>query len=206
MTGPDGTPMAAIALAYTGSLDEGERVLEPVRRFGSPIADLVQPMPYVARQRLLDEGFADHGVQRYWKSGFVEPLSDALIDVLVDGAATFSSPMSAIALYTIHGATTRVAPDATAYALREFLWDVNVVGQWTDADESDRHIGWVRELWGQVDPHTRGTTYINHMAGDDRPERVRASYGINHDRLAAVKATYDPENFFRLNPNIKPGG
>jgi FAD/FMN-containing dehydrogenase len=205
MTAPDGMPMVGVALAYSGALDKGERVLAPIRAFGSPVADLVQPMPYVTRQRLLDEGFADHGVQRYWKSGFAEPLSDDLIDILIDGAATFSSPMSAIALYTIHGATTRVPPDATAYALREFLWDVNVVGQWPDPEASDRHIGWVRELWGRVDPHTRGTTYINHMAGDDRPERIRASYGTNHDRLAAVKQKYDPENFFRLNPNIKPG-
>ena len=95
--------------------------------------------------------------------------------------------MSAIGLYTIHGAATRVAPDATAYALRDFLWDVNVIGQWPDPEASPRHISWVREQWGRIDPHTKGTTYINHMAGDDRPERVRASYGINHERLMAVK-------------------
>jgi FAD/FMN-containing dehydrogenase len=204
MTAPDGTPMAAIALAYSGSLEEGERVLAPARTFGSPIADLVQPMPYVVRQRLLDEGFAEHGVQRYWKSGFATTLSDELIDVLIEGAAAFTSPMSALAVYTTHGAVTRVPPDATAYAMREFLWDVNVTAQWRDPGESDRHISWARELWARVDPHTKGTTYINHMAGDDRPERVRASYGVNHDRLVEVKKKYDPDNFFRLNPNVRP--
>lgn len=204
LTSPDGEPMAAMLLSHNGPIDEGERVLEPARKFGSPVADLVQPMPYVVRQRILDDGMAEHGVQRYWKSGFAHRLSEEMIDVLIDGAAAFPSPMAVIACYPIHGATTRVAPEATAYALREFLWDVNAVAQWTDAAESDKHIAWARQLWGRIDPLTTGTAYTNHMAGDDRPERVRASYGANYERLVALKNKYDPDNFFQINPNIKP--
>ena len=204
MTAPDGVPMVAMLLSHNGPVDEGERVLAPARAFGPPVADLVQPLPYVARQTILDAGFAEHGVQRYWKSGFATQLSDELIDIVVEGAAHFSSPMSAVACYPIHGAAIRVAPEATAYALREALWDVNAVAQWLDPAESKRHIAWTRQLWAQIEPHTTGTAYTNHMAGDEQPERVRVSYGKNYERLVALKHKYDPGNFFRLNPNIKP--
>jgi FAD/FMN-containing dehydrogenase len=204
LTTPDGVPMAAMLLSHNGPIEAGERVLEPARAFGPPVVDLVKPMPYVVRQTLLDAGFAEHSVQRYWKSGFADTLSDELIDVLVKGAAESPSPQTAIAWYPIHGATTRVAADATAYALRRSLWDVNVVAQWLDPADSERHVAWTRRLWAQIDPLTTGTTYINHMAGDDRPERVRASYGGNYEKLVALKNTYDPTNLFRLNPNIRP--
>jgi FAD/FMN-containing dehydrogenase len=204
MTSPEGMPMAAMLLSHNGPIQEGERVLEPARRFGPPIADLVQPMPYVARQTLLDAGFAEHGVQRYWKSGFADTLSDELIDVLVEGAADFPSPLSAVAWYPIHGAVVRVAADATAYALRRALWDVNVVAQWPDPAGSELHIAWVRQLWARLEPLTTGCAYVNHIAGDDRPERVRASYGQNYERLVALKNKYDPTNLFHLNPNVRP--
>jgi FAD/FMN-containing dehydrogenase len=204
LTSPDGVPMAAMLLSHNGPLEEGERVLGPARKFGPPVADLVQPLPYAARQTILDTGFAAHGVQRYWKSGFDNKLSGELIEVLVEGAASFPSVMSSIACYPVHGAAIRVAPDATAYALREALWDVNAVAQWLDPAESERHIAWARKLWARIEPLTTGTAYPNHMAGDERPERVRASYGKNYERLSALKNKYDPTNFFRLNPNIKP--
>lgn len=206
LTSPDGIPVAALLLGYNGPIEEGERVLGPARRFGSPVADLVQPMPYVARQTMLDAGFAPHGWQRYWKSGYARTLSDEIIDLAVDGAAEFPSPLSAIAFFNIHGAVTRVPPDATAFALREGQWDVNVIGQWLDPTASELPIAWVRQLWSQIDTLTTGTSYINHIAGDDKPERIRASYGQNYQRLVSLKNTYDPTNLFRLNPNIRPTG
>jgi len=206
MTSPDGVPVSGLILTHSGAIEDGERVLEPARRFGPPIADLVQPMPYVVRQTLLDAGFAAHGVQRYWKSGYAETMTDGLIDALVAGAARFTSPMSGIAIFPIHGVASRVAPAETAFALRRRQWDLNVVAQWLDPAESERHIAWCRDLWAQVEPLTGGSVYINHFAGDDRPERIRASYGANYERLARLKAKYDPANLFRLNPNIKPMG
>jgi len=207
LTLPDGTPAVAMLLVYNGPLDEGERVLAPARQFGSPIADLIQPMPYCVRQTLLDEAFAAHGIQRYWKSGDAAELSDAIIDLLVEGAAGCPSPLSSIALFRLQGAFARVAPDATAFALREPLWDLNVVSQWIDPGDSEQNIGWARGLWAQVEPLTGGgRVYVNHFAADDKPERIRASYGPNYERLAALKRRYDPENLFRLNPNIRPAG
>jgi FAD/FMN-containing dehydrogenase len=205
LTLPEGVPAVALLLGYNGPIDEGERILAPARFFGEPIADLVQPMPYNARQAMLDQGNSVHGIQRYWKSGFTDTVSDELIDTLVEAAGAFSSPMSAILFFNFHGAATRVATDATAFGLRGDKWDLNLLSQWMDAAESERHIGWTRKVWGQVEPLISGSAYTNHIAGDDRPEKVRASYGANYDRLVALKRTYDPENLFRLNPNISPG-
>jgi len=172
--------------------------------FGPPLADLVQPMPYVVRQTLNDEAFGAHGVQRYWKSGYARALSDELIEVMLEGARTVTSPMSAIATAPFWGASARGAPEATAFGLRANQWDVNVVAQWVDPAESEQHMAWARKVWEHLEPLTGGTAYINHIAGDDRPEKVRASYGPNYERLVALKTTYDPTNLFRLNPNIRP--
>ena len=106
LTSPDGDPMIAMLLGYNGPIDEGERVLRPAREFGPPVADLVQPMPYGVRQTLLEEGLGAHGVQRYWKSALTDTLSDGFIDALVEGAKSFASPMSVIAIFRIHGAAT----------------------------------------------------------------------------------------------------
>jgi FAD/FMN-containing dehydrogenase len=113
--------------------------------------------------------------------------------------------MSALAFFPFHGAVTRVAPEATAFSVREPVWDCNAVAQWTDPAESEKHIAWARQTWERIEPHTSGGAYINHLSGDDRPEKIRASYGTSYERLVALKAKYDPDNFFRLNPNIRPG-
>jgi FAD/FMN-containing dehydrogenase len=145
-----------------------------------------------------------HGIHRYWKSGFNETISDQLIDVLIDGARSFSSPFSAILIFNIHGAATRVPASATAVGLRGNKWDVNVISQWTDPAESPQHITWTRELWGQIEPLISGNAYVNHIAGDDKPQKIRSSFGANYERLVALKQQYDPTNMFRLNPNVKP--
>jgi FAD/FMN-containing dehydrogenase len=207
LTLPDGVPAAAMLLGYNGPLEEGERVLAPARGFGTPLADLVQPMPYSVRQTILDEAFAAHGVQRYWKSGDAGQLSDDIIELLLEGMRDIPSPLSSIAIFRLQGVYTKVAADATAFALREPLWDINVVAQWLDDAESEQNIAWGRQLWAQVEPLTGGgRVYINHFASDDKPERIRASFGRNYEKLAALKRKYDPENLFRLNPNIKPAG
>ncbi len=205
-TTPEGDPVVALFLGYNGPIAEGEKVLEPARKFGEPIADLVEPMPHSVRNTLLDEPGAIHGIQRYWKSGFTDTISDELIDVVVGGASDFSSPLTAILFFHIHGAATRVPSGETAFGLRGEKWDVNVLSQWTEAKESERHIAWTRQIWGHVEPLISGAAYVNLIAGDDRPEKVRASYGGNYEKLVALKDKYDPTNLFRLNPNIKPKG
>ena len=153
---------------------------------------------------MLDDPGAKNGLHRYWRSAYVDHLPDEFIDLLVKAAATFTSPLSSFFLFFQHGAATRVPTTATAYAARRPLWDFDAVGQWTDAAESAGHIAWVREVWGRLQPHLLGSVYINHMAADDRPETVRASYGENYARLRELKAAYDPTNLFRVNSNITP--
>ena len=204
LTAPQGMPVAALLLGYNGPIAEGETVLAPARRFGKPVADVVGPMPYGARQRMLDEPNAIHGLQRYWRSAFTEQISDGLIDVMVEGASSFSSPMSALLFFNMHGAATRVSSAATAFAPRRAQWDLDAIGQWADAGESTKHIAWVRALWSKLEPHLQGSAYVNHLAADDRPEKVRASFGENYGRLRALKAVYDPKNLFRVNANVAP--
>jgi FAD/FMN-containing dehydrogenase len=200
----DGMPVIALLLGYNGPVEAGERVLAPARQFGRPIADLVGRMPYKVRQTLIDEPNARHGLHRYWRSAFTEQISDELIDELVNGAATFSSPLSLLGLFYMHGAATRVPATATAFAPRRPQWDFDIIGQWAEPAESSGHIAWVRALWDRLEPQLLGTVYLNHLADDDRPEKLRASYGENYARLRELKAVYDPMNLFRVNANISP--
>ena len=204
LTAPQGMPVVALLLGYNGSLEDGEKALAPARRFGNPIADLVGPVPYTARQTMLDAPNAEHGLHRYWRSAFTEQISDGLIEAAVDGAASFTSPLSALIFFYMHGAATRPLPTETAFAARRAQWDFDAIGQWADGTTSDRHVTWVRALWDRFEPHLLGKAYVNHLAADDRPEVVRASFGENYSRLRQVKTVYDPTNLFHLNANIPP--
>ena len=204
LTAPQGMPVVALLLGYNGPISEGEEVLAPARRFGTPLADLVGPVPYVARQTMLDAPNAEHGLHRYWRAAFADQLSDELIDVLAQGAATFTSPLSALILFHVHGAATRPSPTETAFAARRQQWDLDAIGQWADPASSDEHIRWVRALWSRLEPHMLGKVYTNHAAAEDRPETIRASYGENYARLQQIKSVYDPTNLFRMNANIAP--
>lgn len=200
-----GQPVVAMLVGYNGPLAEGERVFAAARSFGTPVADLVGPMPYGVRQQVLDEPNAVPGLHRYWRSAFTEQMPDELIDAMVGLASRFSSPLSAILFAYMHGAATRVPSDATAFAARRTQWDVDLIGQWIDGAESDRHIDWLRTAWQQCEPHLLGSAYVNHLADDDPAEKVRASYGSNHERLRRIKGAVDPANRFRVNANISPG-
>jgi FAD/FMN-containing dehydrogenase len=200
----DGVPVVALLLGYNGSIETGEKVLAPARQFGKPIADLVAPMPYVVRQTLIDEPNAKHGLHRYWRSAFTEQISDELIDELIAGAAGFTSPLSLLGLFYMHGAATRVPATATAFSARRPQWDFDIIGQWSDPAESSGHIAWVKSLWDRLERRMLGTVYINHFAPEDRPEKIRASYGENYARLRELKAVYDPINLFKVNANVPP--
>jgi hypothetical protein len=152
---------------------------------------------------MLDPAAFPHGIERYWKSSFLKNPSDEVLDIAVDYAARMASPMSMLLLYLVHGAASRVPAEATAFGLRDDLWNLDVIGQWTTPAERDTHITWVRECFNTLDPFSTGGVYVNHL-GTDEPERVRAAYGNNYERLVRVKQQYDPHNFFRLNQNIKP--
>jgi len=204
MTSPDGMPIVAFIVCYNGTVEEGERVLAPLRAFGPPLADLIQPMPYVALQSMLDAGFP-HGQQVYWRSDFVTQLTDEVIDTLVEQHRSITSPQSALLLEQLGGAVRRVGPEETAFVHRQADFNLAIIGVWTDPSENDRHIAWARGVHAAVTPFVHGT-YVNYL-GEEGQDRVRAAYGdAVYDRLVAVKNRYDPTNLFRMNQNIRPTG
>jgi hypothetical protein len=202
LTAPDGTPVVGVLACYSGPLEKGEAVLRPLREFGTPVADLIQPMPYAQMNTLLDAAYPP-GVQNYWKAEFLEELSDDAIAVLVDQGAKMTSPRSAILLEYYGGAASRVDESATAFPHRQAQYDLAVMAQWTDPTESDRHVAWARETWEAAQPFASGRVYVNTL-GVEGEDRVREAYGKNYARLVDLKNTYDPANFFSLNQNIKP--
>jgi FAD/FMN-containing dehydrogenase len=204
LTAPDGAKVAALIAGYTGPVEDGEAALAPLRRFGPPVADTIQPMPYTAVQRMLDDAFPP-GHHHYWKSGYMRELSDGAIETMVAQFLNAPSPLSAALLEPVGGAVARVAPDATAYAHRNGQPSFLIVARWADPAEAEREIAWARAYWAAMQPYVEQAAYPNYLeAGAEGAERVRAAYGGNYARLTCVKAAYDPTNFFRGNQNIPP--
>lgn len=181
-----GKPIVAVVVNYVGSVDEGEKVLRPIREFGSPAFDVVAPKPYVAYQKMFDAAFPP-GRHYYWKSWKLGALTDEVIDVVVDHAASITSPHSAVPIFTLGGAVSRVPEEATAFSGRDAAHDINIVAAWEAGDpDPDRHIGWVRRFWEALAPFGRGV-YVNFLS-DEPQERVKAAYGEGkYARLAEVK-------------------
>lgn len=200
---PEGVPVIAIIPAYCGDdLAEGERVLQALRTFGTPIADLVARMPYTGMQQMLDAA-APYGIRSYWKSNYLRALPDEAIDTFVDFAEKCTSPRTLALLEHQHGACTRVQPEATAFTMRSQPFDLVIVGIWDNPDDDERNIEWTRAFYAAMQPWSAGLVYVNSLSEDDSA-RVPEAYGRNYARLCEVKAKYDRENRFRRNHNIRP--
>ena len=159
-------------------------------------------MPYLAQQSMLEQAMPPH-LRNYWKAEFIEDLTDGFIDAWVDAYARTASPMSTLLLFPIHGAASRVAPDATAFPHRRGT-HVGIYGLWKPGEADEPNVAWVRDTWQRIRPFAAGGLYVNEIGGDDGHDRVEQAYGVNYARLAAIKAKYDPTNLFRLNANIEP--
>jgi FAD/FMN-containing dehydrogenase len=199
---PDGMPIIAIAACYDGPIEQGERLIAPLRAFGPPLADMIRPMSYLDLVHMLDAGSPD-GRNYYDKANSLPVLTDEAIATIADYAATRTSPFSQILIQHIHGAAARVDPSATAAAaLRGEQYLLGIIAAWEQGDGQE-HLAWTRAFWAETKPFANEGVYVNFMT-DDGDARLRASYGPNYARLVAIKNKYDPENFFRLNQNIKP--
>jgi FAD/FMN-containing dehydrogenase len=203
MTSHEGAPVVVIIASYIGDLAKGERLVAPLRKFGTPLADTIAPTSYVQLNTLFDAAVPYGGVQRYWKSSFLNELGDELLDIMTARAAKMLSPMSMVLFFHMHGAAARADRNATAFGLRHDQWDYDVISQWTDPAESADHIGWTREYWNAVEPFASGEVYVNHLDAEEAT-RIRAAYGGSYDRLVTLKNKYDPTNLFRMNQNIRP--
>jgi FAD/FMN-containing dehydrogenase len=201
-TGPDGIRRVGVRAVYNGPLEDGERLVEPLRRFGTPDVNDIRPRTYVEIQRLVEPMFPS-GRLNYWKANFLDELSDDLIEDVVDAFASVPSPYSAIAFEQMGGAVARVRPDETAFSHRHAAYSMLFLGGWDDPQATSPNIAWVRDLWERTRPLASAGVYVNYL-GTEGDERVHDAYGPNYARLVSVKQQYDPQNFFRLNQNIPP--
>jgi FAD/FMN-containing dehydrogenase len=162
---------------------------------------MITEMPYTQLQSILDAA-APAGIRRYWKSGYFTDLSDELLDIVLRNVATRPSPLSPVLFFHMRGAAAAVKTTATAFGNRRDQWDSDIISQWLDISDDEKNISWTKKFWQEIEPLTNGV-YVNHLGPDDNP-RIANAYGENFERLKAIKRKYDPDNFFRMNNNIKP--
>jgi len=197
-----GREVLIFAACYAGDMAEGERALAPLRAVGNPIADVIGPHPFAAWQSAFD-ALLTPGARNYWKSHDFAELSDEVCAALVDFGGRLPTDETEIFVGNLGGAMARIAGDATAYGGRGANFVLNVHTRWRDPAEDDRCIGWAREFFAATEPHSMGTAYVNFLTEDDEA-RLPGTYGPNFERLAEIKARWDPENLFRVNQNIQP--
>lgn len=203
---PDGSgqQIVAVPVCHAGDLAAGEVLVKPVRTVGTPVVDVIGPMPYPVVNTLLDGAFPK-GARNYWKSAFFKELSADVIGLLVDAFERVPSPMAGLVIEHFHGAVTRIDPTATAYPHREPGFNLVLLGEWLDPADDAANVAWVRSTFDAVAPHTSDAVYVNYL-GNDEPDRVRNAYGPNWERLVTLKRRWDPANVFHLNQNIDPAG
>ena len=197
-----GKGIIALALLYAGNPKEGEPLIEPLHKFGTPVGAHVGVQPYIAWQQAFDP-LLSFGARNYWKSHNLTVLNDGLFDAVIDAVNKLPSPQCEIFFGAIGGATTRPAPDSTAYAHRETQFVMNVHGRWENPDDDQRCIGWARDFFRASAPFASSGVYVNFLTADEE-NRIPNAYGPNYPRLAQVKRKYDPNNLFCVNQNIKP--
>jgi FAD/FMN-containing dehydrogenase len=199
-----GTPVFVVAAVYSGSVEDGERVVQPLRELGEPLIDLSGPWPWLGLQSGFDALFPK-GELRYWKSSALSELSDAAIDDIADFAVRRPTPITDVVVWHHGGAMSRVGERDTAYAGRDAPFLVTAEASWTDPAQTDEAIAWARGLVDAMARHSTGGLYLNFPGlGEDQDALVRAGYGANYERLTELKALYDPSNLFRMNLNIPP--
>ena len=194
--------MCAIVWCYSGGPRKAAQALKPARSFLKPALDLVGPLPYPALQSLFD-GLYPTGLQWYWKADFVKTMSDEAIRLRVEHGSKLPTMHSTVHIYPINGAAARVGANDTPWSYRDAVWAEVMVGVDPDPANKDILVNWARNYWNALHPHSMGGAYVNFMM-DEGEDRVQATYRGSYDRLAAVKANYDPTNFFRVNQNIQP--
>ena len=201
-------PAIAVICCYAGAVEDGELAVRALRRFGTPLVDLLAPSPYASFQGGLDDTVR-HGWHYYWKATNLAGLSDDVIAVVADHAYAAGSPRSYATMFHMGGAVARVPHDATAYAGRDVAHNIVIDAVWLPDESKERAMAetaWARRFLQALEPHRAAGVYVNFLDSDDDSSRVREAYGDQiYSRLAEVKAEYDPDNAFHHNKNIQPG-
>ena len=194
--------MCAIVWCYTGAMEQANKLLEPVRGYRRPAFEFFAPMPFPMLQGMFD-GLYPPGMQWYWKADFVKQLSDEAIALHLEHAAKLPTMHSTMHLYPVNGAAHKVGNSETPFSYRDAEWSQVIVGVDPDPANSALITGWAKDYYAALHPYGAGGAYVNFMM-DEGEDRIRASYRGNYDRLSAIKAKYDPGNFFNVNQNIRP--
>ena len=197
-----GELIVGVVCCYAGPVEEGEAVVRPLKRFGSPVLDLCEPKPYLEQQAMFDPSFR-RGWWYYMRACDVAELTDEVIDITVDRSLRIASPLTAFPIWQRGGAAARVDEDETAFGGRDAAYTFNITAMTASADGFDEEREWARDFWQALAPH-HTSVYVNFLM-DEGEERIRQAYGAEkYDRLKELKRKYDPDNFFRLNQNIPP--
>jgi FAD/FMN-containing dehydrogenase len=197
-----GQPVIAVTGCYAGDVEEGERVLAPLRAFGSPVLDLFGPKPFVDHQQMFNPSYR-HGCWYYVRSCDVADLSDGVIEVMTEHGRAITSRVTTVALWQMGGQVSRIGDDETAFNGRQVGYTFNINGNTETADGFDEQREWARGYWTALEPYHQ-SVYVNFLM-EEGEERVKQAYGEQkYERLKAIKRAYDPTNVFRLNQNIRP--
>ncbi len=198
-----GKPIIALLASYSGNLEQGEKVVAPIKGFGKPIGDVLVRRPYTQLQSLLD-ATQPKGRRYYWKSEYLPAIEPALCEKAIEHAAKIGSPHSAVILFQLGGALNGLEADHSPAGNRDARYVLNVAGSWEKAADDSVNIEWARAAWNDMKSFSTGGTYINFLTEDEGPQRTEAALGKALRRLGEVKARWDPENLFRTNRNIPP--
>ena len=201
-----GKRVYTMAAVFAGDADEGEALLQPLRELGELVTDFSGQMDYSAVQQLFDTviPFGQH--RCYWKSQYLSGLTDEVIDLILERNARPPSPHTLSSIWNFGGATAAVRTADTAFGDRSMPYMVSIDSIWDAPEDDAANIAWTRDFWGRLTPYScQGRVYLNFAGlGEGNEDLVRRSYGDNFDKLAAIKRTYDPDNAFRFNQNIRP--
>ncbi|HEX4883444.1 MAG TPA: FAD-binding oxidoreductase [Casimicrobiaceae bacterium] len=197
-----GREVLIFAMFHGGDVERGQAILDPVRRFGTPVGEHVGVQPLAAWQAAFDPLLVP-GARNYWKSHNFATLDDGFLDIVVDQLRRLPSTQTEVFIGQLGGAMARVAPNATAYPGRNAAYVMNVHGRWDNASEDAAGIAWCRRLFEAAAPYATGEVYVNFLT-EDEADRVPNAFGPNLQRLAQVKAAYDPQNLFHVNHNVRP--
>jgi FAD/FMN-containing dehydrogenase len=199
-----GHTACAIVVAYTGSVADAEAAIRPVREAAQVALDLAGPIPYPALNSMFDD-LLPKGLNHYWKADFDNELSDAAIAVHAQYGPQVPTVPSLMHIYPMDGAVHDVAPTDTAFRHRDVKFTHIIAGVDPDGANMPARQGWVRDYWTALRPHSSSSAYVNFLMNEGQ-ERIRATYGENYQRLAEIKAKWDPTNVFHMNQNIQPAG
>jgi hypothetical protein len=198
-----GRPIVALFVCHSGAVEEGERLVAPIKALGSPVGDVLQRRTYVSQQSLLD-ATQPKGRRYYWKSEYLPGLDPEMLAGVQEHARRIPSPHSAILLFPVDGALGLLPEDHSAVGNRQAGVVLNVAASWERAEDDEVNVEWARAAWRDLRRFSTGGTYVNFLTEDEPGDRIQAAYGNNYERLAALKARWDPANLFRTNKNIAP--